>query len=514
MTFPLRSCVVYNTLALLCLSGALPARAIKPTGPSSDSIVIPGPLRSFLRMAGVSQQVTPAQVLPEVALNVSLLGYQTHRPTEFLILLNRYVHQARELADIAGPDGEIRVAECNDAGRLISVLGYRMRGACGQHHIALVTADPERAFLTIDSGFPLTQFEEALNKNTPFNYPYPQTRVPIFYTPHDWANVSAKDKREDNDLLLLLLRDQSVDNLYAALSHCDEETRLTLLASPGVRKLVSLSGVFSLYGSGIDVLDGKVVVPGNDVKGWEELVGARVTAPGEFIFHLLSKDRGWLAAYYDVMARISQSQQAHLTADGRLKTLYEAYRASTPRFNASDGVFPRNAELLILYTSLQWEPNGTPSIHESLEAWGSIFGSLPKSEAVPAGRTHEGLAFDTPEHFLELLVAQTNLPDSNSPVQAFFMLEAINAGKPAGQRLSTDTDKLIADRLPQFSPWFQIFAEFPQLDDASVTHFVNAADHISGISIRLCAQTRSALFRPTSACGRSLLGRAKSPRRN
>ena len=74
--------------------------------PQSDrSITIPGPLRSFLRMAGLSQAVTAPEVLPVLAHTVVLQGYQLGRPTEFLILVRRYVRQAKELDSLgAEPD--------------------------------------------------------------------------------------------------------------------------------------------------------------------------------------------------------------------------------------------------------------------------------------------------------------------------------------------------------------------------------------------------------------------------
>src|SRR5437763_1019129 len=75
------------------------------SSPSEDEVLIPGPLRSFLRMAGISQQVSPDEVLPLLARNVVLHGYQSGRPTEFLILLSRYVRQAEELATLAGDGG-------------------------------------------------------------------------------------------------------------------------------------------------------------------------------------------------------------------------------------------------------------------------------------------------------------------------------------------------------------------------------------------------------------------------
>ena len=81
----------------------------------ADSIEIPGPLRSFLRMAGISQEVAPDQVLSMLARNVSLYGYSGGSQKEYLILLDRYVHQAREIERLADSQGVIHVSGCIDA---------------------------------------------------------------------------------------------------------------------------------------------------------------------------------------------------------------------------------------------------------------------------------------------------------------------------------------------------------------------------------------------------------------
>src|ERR1700740_767044 len=133
MNFPLRFEAVF-VAGLLCVGSCLPLRADKPRVQSTETVVIPGPLRSFLRMGGISQEVSLDGVLPTLARNASLLGYQNGRETEFLLLLNRYVHQARELAAIADSGGAIRVAGCDNVSRLVEILGYRLQGACGQRN--------------------------------------------------------------------------------------------------------------------------------------------------------------------------------------------------------------------------------------------------------------------------------------------------------------------------------------------------------------------------------------------
>ena len=108
---------------------------LKTITPSSE-VIIPGPLRSFLRMAGISQKASPEDVLPLLARNVYVQGYQgweeRGRPTEFLLLLQKYLKQAKELAAFAGSEGTIHVSTCEQAAPLLQILGYRMRAACGQ----------------------------------------------------------------------------------------------------------------------------------------------------------------------------------------------------------------------------------------------------------------------------------------------------------------------------------------------------------------------------------------------
>src|SRR5262245_21298953 len=115
---------------------------------------IPGPLRSFLRMAGISQKASPEEVLPLLAGQMRLRGYAHGRPTEYLVLLRRYLQQARDISKLAGSSGTLHVTNCEDAKPLLAALGYRLHQPCGAQ-TAVQTDDPELAFLTIDSGFPL-----------------------------------------------------------------------------------------------------------------------------------------------------------------------------------------------------------------------------------------------------------------------------------------------------------------------------------------------------------------------
>ena len=151
-----------------------------PAQTSQESYVaIPGPLRSFARMAALSPELRPEDVLPALARNVVTNGYQASHSndaleqTEYLKLVHRYLSQARELEKLAGPDKAIVIETCESpkAADLLRILGFRMRGGCGSE-VVLETVNATRAFLTTDSGFPLPDLEQALRTNRPFRYDF------------------------------------------------------------------------------------------------------------------------------------------------------------------------------------------------------------------------------------------------------------------------------------------------------------------------------------------------------
>ncbi len=121
------------------------------------TIDIPGPMRSFSRMAAIAPDIRPEDVMPAVARNVVTNGYQASHSndaleqTEYLKLVHRYLSQARELEKLAGAGKVIKVDTCEspEAGELLKILGFRMRGGCGSE-VVLETVNAARAFLSTD----------------------------------------------------------------------------------------------------------------------------------------------------------------------------------------------------------------------------------------------------------------------------------------------------------------------------------------------------------------------------
>jgi hypothetical protein len=457
--------------------------APQPLPPDAETVVIPGPLRSFLRMAGISQQVPNEDVLPMLARNVALWGHESGRETEFLVLLARYVEYARQLQALAGPDNTIRVADCNDAIHVVEVLGYQFAQSCGLKGASLVTGNAERAFLTLDSGFPLTTLEQDLEKHVPFTYEFPGTRVPVLFSEKDWVAIGGMKHKGGTDILDILLHDVDVDRLYTGMAHLDPQTRLALAHAPGLRRLLPVSAVFDFYGSQICIRSGQVQVPGGAAaeRNWQDLVGASTSNSGEFVDHLLERDRGWLAAYFDALSRVGPAQQARLTDSGHLRALYTAYRSPAANEYASAGVFPKNAELLLLFTRLQWDASGQPVVPGDIAVWSQIFDKQSRTAGFRDWSRHMH-PIDSPDHLLEGLVSAANIETDIGPLQVYLSLSAIVSGRQPGSLPSSATVALLADNFVRFNNWFAIFAEFPSLDDSSIASFVDAADRVDKIS--------------------------------
>jgi hypothetical protein len=433
-------------------------------------------------MAGVSQEASTTEVLPLLARNVFLYGHVEQRKTEYLVLAERYVQQARELQPLVGPDGMILVAGCDDAGKLIQILGYKFEHGCSPKDASLITADAERAFLTVDSGFPLTQLEQSLQEGKAFRYAFPATRVPILFAEADWEAVLPSKERAGATLLDMLLNDEDVDRLYAGLSRLDPHTRSQLLQTVGLRRLLAYAPIFDFYGSRICIRSGAVVVPGGEAaeEGWADLVGANPHSPGDFVYRLLAKDQGWLAAYFDALSRVSPEQQAHLVANGRLKRLYAAYRSPNANTSAGISVFPRNANLLLLFARVPWDAAGEPKVPGDAAFWKDIFAHTDRASHIKE-LAHFNRNDNNPDRLLEALVACTTLAAVEGPAQVYLTLSAINSVRPAEQQLSGETDQLLASHFAELNNWYSIFVEFPSLDENSVKRFVDSVDHLNGI---------------------------------
>lgn len=464
----------------------------QPESALASTAAIPGPLRSFLRMAGISQKISMEEVLPLLARNVAVEGYQGRkdkqgRPTEFLILLKRYVEQAKELVTLAGPEGVIRVSSCEQAAPLLNILGYRLREACGKD-TSLETSDPESAFLTIDSGFPLAQLEETLQGSKPFIYPFPLTRVPLLFSAGDWTQADANGRRGGDDVLGALLDDPLLSRLYWSMARMDTETSATFREFAGIARLLPFAPVLDFYGSHISIRNGRVIVPGGPSAepAWKELAGASPDSPKEFVARLLAKDDGWLAAYFDTLSRLTPAQQVYFTDAHRLPRFYDALRGKDTTPGPARPVFRPDPDLLLLVTRLQLDSSGQPTVPGNLDVWEQILKQKTDSKVVRRWAKRAG-HWKSPEQLVEAMFAFSRQSSDDGPLQIYLMLSAIDSARPAGKRLSPETVRLLAEKFARYGNQFLIFSEFQGLNDDSITRFlqvVDVLDRTSNVTLR------------------------------
>ncbi|MGH9326373.1 MAG: hypothetical protein ACRD2B_06775 [Terriglobia bacterium] len=495
--------VLIFLLACSCLPQAAWSKASAARGATPGSretataatVEIPGPLRSFLRMAAISQKVSPRQVLPLLARNVVMEGYgwrgKTPEPTEYLILLKRYLKHAKELLALAGPQGIIRVSSCSQAQPLLTILGYKLSQPCGPD-AAVEAAKAKRAFLTIDSGFPLTNLVETLQGGKPFVYPFSSSRVPVLLQASVWV-ANAKIKRRDkdaiqgDDLLGSLVRDPELARLYWAMSRMDVNTRRYLDRSPGLAKLIPLAPVLDFYGSDIYIRSGRVVVPGEARAGaaWKSLVGASPTSPSSFIMHLLKKDEGWLAAYYAALSRVSGPQQAYFTEPHRLHLFYRALRGQSVFPSPSRPVFRPNSGMLLLVTQLQIDPSGQPHVPGNLRIWEEILQGKRKSHSKIARLwARRARGWKNADPLIASLFALSRVNSPNNPLQVFLVLSDVDRGRSPKERLRPQTVRLLAEKFPECGDQYSLFSEFHALNDASIRRFLGTSEGIDRIHDR------------------------------
>ncbi len=462
----------------------LPKAGSAPQGPKTDIIEIPGPIRSFSRMAALSPDLALDEVLGALARNIVTNGYQAASSsealdqTEYLKLVIKYLSQARELTKLAGEGRAIQIDACESAqtGELLRVLGYRMRGGCGSE-VVLETVNASRAFLTIDSGFPIAELELALRTNRPFRYEYAATKVPVLYSADYW--LSAREKQA-GEFIDAFLGDPSLCRLYLGLSKLDQETAEELRKALPVQRIKAFAHVVDFFGGMMQIRAGKVIVPGGarSAAMWTELVGAPPDQGAAFLEKLISRDDGWMASYFDSLTRISGPVQDYLTEPQRLKRFYLAVRGRVTSPGPARPVFRSNTELMLLTTRLRLEPDGRPHVPGGVEVWRNLFVQHPHGK-YDGKLTKSAVGWKEPDDVVEALFALCRKAVENEPLKIFMAISDINRRR-AKSLDNTTVDRLVRDyRI--LGAQFPLLAEVTSLSDKTVLQFLDTAQAVTQI---------------------------------
>ena len=482
-----RAAAVSRRLAILDLiAGDRAAAASAVSAPEPwPTATIPGPLRSFARMAAVSQESRGEDLLPALARNVVTNGFQASHnnesleQTEYLKLVHRYLSQARELEKLAGESKMLQIENCDSpkAGELLRILGFRMRGGCGSE-VVLETVNEPRAFITTDSGFPVNELEAALRTNRPFTYDFHPTLVPVMFGPEYWQPT--KDKEKEPNFIEAFISDPSTCRLYLGFTKLDRETADAMRKVATVTRLKAYSHVLDFFGGMFEIRDGKAVTPGGAkaVSLWTDLVGVSPDQGAAFFDKLVAKDDGWLASLYDALARIRGPVQDYLTEPARMKRFYTAVRGRITSPGPARPVFRSNTDMMLFTTRLQVDANGKPHIPGSLEVWRNLFLNHPQGK-YDGKLTKAAANWKEPDDVLEALFALSRKTVENEPLKIFMAVSDIDRNR------ATPLDAATVDRLAReyhtYGNQYPLFSESRALSEKSIVQFLDVAAAVSKV---------------------------------
>jgi hypothetical protein len=440
-------------------------------------IVVPGPLSSFARMAALSPDLAPEDLLPALARNVVTNGYEASgnevlQQTEYLRLLIRYIGQARELQALT-KNQKIVIPTCDsqETGDLLRILGYRMRGSCGGD-IVLETVNPTRAFLTVDSAFPITELEQDLRANHRFEMAYAPTAVPVLYSSDYW--LSASGRSSQSDFIDAFLSDPSLCRLYLGLSHLDRPTAEALRKQAPAGKLKVYAHVLDFFGNMFQIRNGAAVVPGSP-KVWASMVGVSPSNPGAFFERLIATDDGWMASYFDALSRINGPTAVYLQQPERTKRFYEALRGKITSPGPARPVFRSSTELMLLTTSLRIDANGQVHVPGDLEVWRTLFIRHPHGKY--DGRlTRSAATWRNGDDLVEALFALSRKTVENEPLKIFLALNDID--RERAQPISPQLATRLVNGYKAFGAQYTIFGD-GTLSEGSMARYLELCAEIT-----------------------------------
>ena len=320
------------------------------------------------------------------------------------------------------------------------------------------------------------------------------------------------------DFIDSFLGDPSLCRLYLGLSKLDPATADELRKNTTVQKIRAYAHVLDFYGGMFQMRNGKAIVPGGarNEKVWAELVGVAPDKGGAFFERLVAKDDGWLASYFDALARITNNSGNgpvlnYLTEPDRLKRFYQAIRGKVTSPGPARPVFRSNTDMMLLTTRLRLDPDGKPHIPGGLEVWRTLFIEHPQgSGKYDAKLSKAAPSWKEPDDVLEALFALCRKSVENEPLKIFMALSDVDRHR------KTVLDAHTADRLAR--EYRQFGAQYSHLRRSPGSlqrHHPAIPGHRHGLSIKsttkACAPTPPARCRRWWDCGRFFTARDPSP---
>ena len=230
------------------------------------------------------------------------------------------------------------------------------------------------------------ELEQALRLNQPFTLDYHPARVPVSIRSGVLAVRQRQDRRASSSITFSpILRCAACTwGFRSSIRRPPSELRKQIPAP----RLKLYAHVLDFFGGMFEIRDGKAVVPGGAraEKAWAELAGAAPDKGAAFFEKLLAQDDGWLASYFDALARINGPVKDYLTDPERLKRFYTAIRGRVTSPGPARPVFRSNTDMLLLTTRLRLDADGKPHLPGGLDIWKNLFVNIREASTTPSSR--------------------------------------------------------------------------------------------------------------------------------
>ncbi len=300
---------------------------------------------------------------------------------------------------------------------------------------------------------------------------------PVLYTEEYWQ--SAKDKSA-GEFIDYFISDPSLCRLYLGLSKLDPVTAQALRDEVPAARLKVYAHVLDFYGAMFQIRDGKAVVPGGarSEKAWGDLAGVSPEKGAAFFERLVAREDGWLASYFDALARINGPVRDYLTEPERMKRFYAAIRGRVTSPGPARPVFRANTDMLLLTARLRLDADGKPHLPGDLDVWKNMFVDHPKGK-YDAKLTRAAGNWKDADDVLEALFGLSRKALENEPLKIFMALSDVERNR--AQPLEPATVDRLAREYRNMGAQYPLFAEAPAVSDKTILSFLDVARALSQI---------------------------------
>ena len=180
----------------------------------------------------------------------------------------------------------------------------------------------------------------------------------------------------------------------------------------------------------------------------------------QFRSKLLAKDKGWLAAYFDVLSRIRGKQQEYFTDPARLQLFYSGLRAPDPSAPATRGSFRPAPWMLLLATRLHLDDSGQPLVPGNLQEWNDLI-FRQRDSSLTRKWARQNFQIKNADELIRMMFALSRAPSDATPLQAYMAISELDARRSPEHRLAPATVRLMGRKFEEFSDQYRVFSEFP-----------------------------------------------------